>query len=738
MNKKRPSMNKRAALLFVIFSVLFFSITYRFFVIQITGHAEGKALAAYAAEKYEKERTLEAARGSILDRTGEPLATDTVAYRLVAILDPSVTPEGAEVPNHVADPINTAKALSNVIAMDENDIYKKLTQKDVFQVEFGEAGRNLSYETKAKIDQLKLPGITFIRESMRSYPNGIFASHLLGFASFTNGDDNSDKLVGQLGLEKTLNSYLEGHDGKIQYKSDVWGYILPNANSEIVKAPKNGTDVYLTIDKKIQTFLEDAMNQVQEDYEPKKMMAIVANAKTGAILAMAQRPTFNPNTREGISDNWNNIIVEEPFEPGSTMKVFTLASAIEEGVFNPNEKYQSGQYKVPGGPIKDHNNVGWGRITFLEGVQRSSNVAFAYLLEKLGDETFREYLDKFKFGQPTGIELENEASGHIQYEWPIDKVSTAFGQATSVTALQLVQGMTAITNDGKMMKPYVIDKMKDSNGEVVKNYGPKQVGTPISADTASEVLDVLQTVVTSENGTGKLFNIEGYDVAGKTGTAQIYDSVNGGYLDGYDNYVFSFIGTAPKDDPELIVYVMVQQPDLDDDKYEGGSVPVSKIFNPVMKNSLQYLNIEPDVETEAVESNKLPDLAGVSTEKAKATLKELNLQPIIIGNGKTIKTTVPGKDTKLLNNEKILVITDGKITMPDMKNWSLADFMKFVSATSIPFETEGTGYITEQSIKPGTEITKDSVINVKLQSPLEQLEASQQTEGQDAEDSNTE
>ena len=712
-------MNKRAALLFILFSVAFFILTYRFFVLQFTQTAEGRALRAYAEEKYSKSRTLLAARGTIFDRNGSPLAVDTASYRLIAILSPTVTPQGAEKPSHVTDPKKTAEILANYIDMDEEQIYERLTQ-DAFQVEFGTAGRNLSYEKKTEIEKLDLPGITFLQETKRSYPNGIFASHLLGFANYEMDEETKEeKLIGQMGLEKTLNDILEGKNGKINYQSDIWGYILPTSNTN-VSPPENGSNVYLTIDKKIQSFLEDALSEVEEDYHPKQMMGLVVHAKTGEILAMAQRPTFDPNTREGIEQTWSNIVVEHAFEPGSTMKVFTLAAAVEEGVFNPNEYYLSGRYKVSNTEsVYDHNGVGWGQITFLKGIQYSSNVAISYLLEKMGTDTFLNYLHAFHFGEPTGIGLPNEASGRIVYQWPIEKVTTAFGQATSATALQLVQAMTAITNNGSMMKPYIIDKIVDAEGKVVKDYKPEEVNKPISEKTAREVLDILASTVTGEGATGRRFAVEGYEVAGKTGTAEIFDVEQGRYLNGRHDYVFSFIGTAPVNDPELIVYVMVQQPDLNDEIYEYGSVPVSKIFTSVMKSSLEYLNIESDHTVEAARTIIIDDFQGKNVQTVKETMEKQGLVPIVVGNGTKIQSTFPGKDSVLLEGEKILLLTDKNWTMPDMKGWSLADVMKLSVATSMKLSYKGHGFVASQSPKPGAILKEGQGLTVELLPPNE-------------------
>ncbi len=338
-------------------------------------------------------------------------------------------------------------------------------------------------------------------------------------------EDNTYSYVGKMGIEAQFNKQLTGKNGKINYDSDLWGYLLPDGKEKIIPA-KNGSDVYLTLDTKIQTFLEDAMNKVVLEYEPKKIIAIVADPKTGQILAMGQRPSFHPKTKLGIEESWHNEAIEASFEPGSTMKVFTLAAAIEENVFNGNEIYQSGSYKVTpkDQAIHDHNISGWGTITYLEGVQRSSNVAFAKIAnEKLGFEKFREYLTEFGLDRPTGIDLPNETTSKIQYTYPIEKITTAFGQGTAITPIQQVQAATAIANGGKMMKPYVVSKIVNPDTkEVIQETTPEVVYNPISEKTAKEVLDILETIVSNEEtGTGNRYQIDGYSVAGKTGTANI-------------------------------------------------------------------------------------------------------------------------------------------------------------------------------------------------------------------------
>jgi penicillin-binding protein 2B len=719
-------MNAGAAVLFVIFSLLFFILIFRFVSIQVTGEVHGQALAAKAQQKYSNEKVIDAVRGKIFDRKGEVVAEDTTAYTLVAILDDSVTTNEKK-PRHVKDPAMTASKLAKYIDMSESEIYKKLSKKGLFQVEFGKAGRDISHQTKREIEKLKLPGITFLRDSKRFYPNGVFSSHLVGFVEKKETKDGKTISSGKLGIEHTLNDELTGKNGSLSFESDLWGFLLPDGEEKITPA-QDGDNVYLTIDKKIQTFVEDAVDRVDKEYKPKNIIVVVADPKTGDILGMAQRPTFHPTTREGLDKSWHNDVVEKPIEPGSTMKIFTLAAAVEEKKWNPNDLYKSGSYKVTekSGSIGDHNGRrGWGTITYLEGIQRSSNVAVAKLVnEKIGTEKFREYLSAFGFDKPTGIDLPNEALGKIQYQWPIEKITTSYGQGSTVTPIQLVQAATAVANDGIMMKPRVIDKVVDSNtGEIVKQTQPEKAGQPISAETAKEVRDVLETVITSEHGTGKSYAIEGYKVAGKTGTANLTE--NGKYLDGPNDYLFSFMGMAPKDDPKLVVYVAVQQPEVD--HYFKGSIPVSTIFKSVMKSSLQYLNIKP-ASMEKADSIPVPDTSGMDIAEAKKLFESKGFETVIIGDGNKVEGQLPTSDTIALEGEKIIIKTSGSKTYPDLTGWSLRDVMKLAQLAELKLNKAGSGYVIKQNLKPGSPINEGENLIVELETPLQQFEKSQKKE----------
>lgn len=713
MNSKKIYTNYGAAILFIIFGLLFFILLVRFLTIQITGQADGKALAAKAAQKYLRTNTIEAQRGTIYDDNGEVIAENITSYNLVAILDQKATIDPSH-PKNVVDKRKTAKELSKYISLSESEIYDILNKKGRFQVEFGKAGQDIPYNVKKKIDALHLPGITFTTTSKRAYPNGSFAAHLIGYAK---NDPKTDQLVGKMGVEKSYNKYLQGKNGKISYEGDFWGYLIPDRKKKVTK-PKNGDDVYLTIDKKIQSFLEDAMEKAQKEYKPKKIIAIVADPTTGKILAMGQRPTFDPETLKGISDAWQNEAVETAYEPGSTMKIFTLSAAVQEGVFNPNATYKSGVFHVKNvpNPIKDWNNgVGWGRITFLEGLQRSSNVAFATLLDYIKQDKFKQYLEAFHFGQSTHSGLADEATGKILYDYPIERYTTAFGQGTTVTALQMVQAATAVANDGKMMKPYVVEKIKDTDTNKTKITKPEVVGHPISAQTAKQVRDYLRTVVTNKKkGTGTVYNIPGYSVTGKTGTAQIPNPNGSGYMIGKENYIFSFLGMAPKDHPKLIVYVAVQQPHLKET--ETGSEPVEMIFNPVMKNSLQYLNIKPE-KMPVAKNIKLPDLIGEKPSDAKALLKSKGLTPVVLGDGDEVTNQSPAKGAIMLQNGKVLLKTNGYQKVPDFTGWSKRDVLKAAQLLNLKMHVNGDGYAFSQSLRKDSVVRPGDSITVQFDTP---------------------
>ncbi|QFT88773.1 Penicillin-binding protein 2B [Bacillus sp. THAF10] len=730
VQKKRIHLG--AAILLVLFALLFFLLIGRFFYLQATGEAHGQNLSAEASDRYNVNKEITATRGAILDRTGKPIAEDTPSFNLVAVLDESLTVDEEE-PRHVVKPEETAAKLAEVLEADSGIILEKLLSEKK-QVEFGAIGRDLPLSVKKEIEDLELPGIGFVESSKRFYFNGKFASHLIGFAR----PNDDGEIKGVSGLEKMLEDELKEQNGSLSVKTDNKGFKL-SMNSDVSYAPAiNGNNVHLTLDRTIQTFLEEAMNNVVKEYQPERIIAIVADPKTGKILAMGSRPTFDLNTREGLTDNWNNDAISYRYEPGSTMKIFSLAAAIEEGVFNGNELYESGSYKLPNDPfpVYDHNRIGWGVISFKEGVQRSSNVAFALLAEKMGTDKLLEYIKAFGMDSPTGIDLPDEVSSNINYHYHRDRISTAFGQGSAFTPIQQIQAATAIANGGKMMRPYVINKIVNPNtNEVVLENKPKQQGKPISEDTASKVLEVLESVVSAENGTGRPYSVDGYKVAAKTGTAQIPGP--GGYLSGHGEYIYSIMGMAPADDPELIMYVAVEKPKIA--QHENGAGPVSGVFNSVMKRSLQYMSIQPDENQVSTPKKKkvgvkVPELVGKNVTQVSSESQGPDY--VVVGEGKEIIKQSPQPGQEVIKGERVILITEASPPIPDMTGWSLRDVRKLSNLLDLDISVKGNGYVHEQSIIPGTPVEKGNELTVTLRTnrPIPQTEAEEEA----SEDNNSE
>ncbi len=716
MKKRRFRYQIGAFLMFIFFGGLFLLLYWRFASIQATGMVKGHELEEEALSRYETGYVLSADRGKILDRNENVIAEDTLSYRLVAVIKESAT-ENKKNPRHVVDKAETAKLLAQYIPMDEEKIYERLNpSKDLYQVEFGLAGRGISHEVKKKIEELNLPGILLYSDKKRYYPNGAFASHLIGFALRETDDDGNSSVVGKMGLEYIYDKQLTGTDGKLTYQRDARNYLLPSSD-KVIQEAQDGNDIYLTIDKTIQNFLEEAMTRVNDQYKPQSMIAVVANPKTGEILAMSQRPTFNPDTREGLDGNWLNDVVENTIEPGSTFKTFTVAAAIDSGNWHPNAEYQSGQYKVYENTVRDHNTHGWGKISYLEGIQRSSNTAMTNLLDIMGWETYESYLKDFGFGQKTGIDLPNEASGIINSRYPLEKYTTTFGQGSTVTPIQLIQGVTAVANDGKMMQPYVIDKIVNPNtGEIIVDSKPTIKGEPISAETAQKTREVLASTIYGEAGNAKRFQIEGYKVAGKTGTAQMPKANGIGYDWGKNEFLYSFLGMAPVEDPQLAVFIAVAKPKLG--ATEIGSDPVSQVFNSVVLNSLKYMNINPSDVAE-VETTKIDDYVGKQTDTVMTQLEAEGLVPVIIGQDGEITEQFPAADASLTSGSIVFLKTDGEITLPSFSDWSLRNLLVYKSLSKLPIEIVGEGYVESQSVSQGTPVTDDSPIVVKLKTPEE-------------------
>lgn len=713
--QNNPKKNRRNMIrvMMLLTGLVFLLFSIRFATIMLTKSVNGENLSERIDDLYTRSSILPAKRGTIYDIGGNPIALDATSYSLIGVLTDKWS-EDKENPNHIVDKEKTADVLAKYIDMPREEIYRIITQEGVDQVEFGNAGSNLSYGVKLKIEKEKLPGLVFEETPSRLYPNGIFASHLVGYAALDEAAKEKGEavLVGQMGVEQSFDKILKGIDGEVIQQQDSQGYVLPGGEI-IVTEPIDGKDIYLTIDRRLQTYMESLMSKVYEEAQPESMVAMLVNPKTGAIMAATQRPTFNATTMEGIDLKWQNLLVEESFEPGSTFKILTVAAAVEEGVFNPNATYQSGSIAVEGGVIYDYNKVGWGEISYLEGFAQSSNVAVVKLIEAMGFDVWESYMKAFGIAQTTDSGLANEALGHYNYDYPMEKANTAFGQGVTVTPFQLVQAFTSIANEGKMMKLHYIDKIVDPKTGEVEKVEPEAIASPISAETAKTVLQYLTEVVYSEAGTASAYQIDNARVGVKTGTAELVNPDTGRYYTGSYEYLYSAAGFAPIEDPEYILYVTLKLPKNNEQKLFVDYL--SDVFNPLMTRAVSYAQLGEETGERPAEV-EIPSV--INTEKAAAVeqLQQSGFSAIgIIGKGSRIVQQFPVEDTTTILNQKILLMTEGAMTMPDVRGWSRDDVLKVSEMTGVTFEFEGEGYVVHQELPEGSLLNPENTVKIILE-----------------------
>lgn len=702
---RQPRHNRKnfGIFIFLVVAVVFLIFSGRFIYIAVAGHVDSANLQKERTDQYQTDSVLRAKRGTIYDRNGNVVAESSNTYTIYAILDKKQM-IGDE-PNHVVDKAKTARVLSRYLALSQSAIkaYLNPKKKSTFQVEFGPSGQRLTLAMKQQIDKQKLPGIKFIENPARLYPNGTFASHVVGLTK-SSGSGSDAQLTGILGIEKLFNKTLKGTNGHQQLQTDRYGYTLPNSQ-KIVKKPVDGGSVYTTIDSGLQTYLETLMDSVNSTYQPTGLNAVLMDAKTGAILAASQRPTFDSNTGIGLDNMWRDSLVEDAYEPGSVMKIVTLASAIDSGNYHPNEYYQSGSVQVSGTTIRDWQTSGWGSIPLLQAFPRSSNVGMVKLEQTMGAATWQKYLKRFKFAQKTGIQLPNEATGNYSFSKPLDQAITSFGQGINVNMVQMLQAISAIANKGTMIEPRIIQKVIDQSGKTT-TYGKKEVGKPISASTAKQVIEAMRDVVTAEYGTGQAYKMPGVDLAVKTGTAQIAGP-NGGYLTGSNNYLFSVAGMAPASNPRYILYVTMKQPQK---MTKAAESIMAEIFKPMMQRALALSTSNSDSSTD---QRTVPNLLNQSLTDATSKLGS-TFTPVTIGTGSTIVQQLPEAKSTALPKSRVLLLTNGAMTMPDVTGWAKSDVLKLAQITGKDFKLVGEGFATQQSLAKN-QVLDNQTVTIKFE-----------------------
>lgn len=712
LNEPKKNRNKFLHIMLVTVLVIFVIAVTRLGQIMVLGRAHNVDLRQNAIALYNRSSILPAKRGTIYDIGGNPVAMDATSYSLYAVLTDNWVDKDAE-PIHVEDKEKTAEVLSKHINMSKEDILATLNSESD-QVAFGSAGRDLSFAEMDAIRQENLQGITFEETPTRLYPNGVFASHLIGFSEYKQANDVVDsRLTGQLGLELSEDGDLSGKNGKTQFQTNYGNYQLPAEEKGEQVLPENGQDIYTTLDSRLQTYLETLMTYAFETYEPKTMTAMLVEPDTGKISAATQRPTFNSQTREGIDEMWENLLVEHAYEPGSTIKVITLAVAIEEGVFDPTGMYQSGKVEIGGGVISDYNKVGWGVISQLEGLSQSSNTLMVKLVGEIGYDKWKEYLEEFGFLESTDSGFANEDPGSMTYEYELDKVNTAFGQGIRVTPWQMMQAYTAIANDGNMMELKLVDRYQDENGDI-QVVEPQKIGSPISAETAQLTLDYLTEVVYADTGTGKEFAIEGTEVSAKTGTAEIYDTEQGKYLTGEHDYIYSVAGFAPTDDPKYILYITMQQPSKNLDQASPNQI-LADVFVPLMTRALEYDSLSTDA---GYEQKEMPNVVGTDTNEALQAVGDAGfLKTQTLGDGREVAKQLPQAGTNYSIGDPVYLVTNDNLSIPDFTGLTMAQSQALADLIGIKIIAEGDGIVVGQDISVGKPIEGNGKIELQLQQP---------------------
>ncbi len=703
---------------YIVFFLVFAIIVYRISILTLSTVVEGTNLQSFANQRVTRKDILESKRGSIYDVNGNVLAQNVSSYTLVAYLSDSRTKDPSK-PQHVVDYEYTASELATVVDLTEEQILYYLSKKEsnpnLYQVYFGNKTRNLTELKKSEIEALNLPGIDFVETQERYYPYGDFLSYTIGYATkktiTSEIEASEEKLVGEMGIESYFDNDLTGNNGYTLYQKDRNGYKIANTTEVTVDAV-DGKDIYLTIDSNVQFFVEQAVAKMLTKSSADWIGIMLADAKTGAILASYSYPSFNPNTKNIKS--YLDLNTSIAFEPGSTMKIFSFMAAIENGVYDGNEQYKSGVFIAKDKTeIGDWDRKGWGMITFDQGFALSSNVAIMNIISKhMNGEMLKDYYKKLGFGSKVGIELPNEATGKIDFKYETEILNAGFGQGITTTILQNIQALTSISNNGILLKPYIVDKIVDSDtNETIYQGKKKELGKVASTETVTKIKKLMGDVIngTSSTSTGYYYYMEGYDFIGKTGTAQVANTNGKGYS---SNIIRALAGMYPGDDPEVLIYIAIKDP-------SSGTTPIKEMVQEIIKNTSKYLKIYDETATEKkeLEKIKLDSYLNKKVNDIKEQLNSKDIKVVVIGDGDTIVEQYPIKNTIITSLDKVYLKTNYEnIKMPNIIGYSQKDFNILISFLNIPYEQEGIGYITNQSILPGTEIKDEDRLYVTFSS----------------------
>lgn len=571
----RWNAQTRITLASAFLGLLFTGFSARLVHLAVAKHDEYSTL---AAEKNSIRQTLFARRGLIYDRNGEILA-DNAPIR-------TATADGT----HIENPRAVAEVAAPLLDMDVDELTAKLTTPRPYVVLRRDVPAETAFRVTQALETAKLRGIYFENDSRRVHPNGSMLCHVMGFLNH--------ERTGVQGVEAAMEDYLRGENGFRFIERDRTGRELVVYRGQ-EREPRDGFNVHLTIDMALQSIVEDELDAAVEKLKPENAIVILADPKTGEILAMASRPNFDPDSIGAAQpEDMKNHAVIDMFEPGSTFKIVVAAAALNEGIINTESRIfcEGGRFHYGGKVLRDHH--GYGMMNVHEILMKSSNIGSAKLALMMGEQTFYEYMKRFGFGERTGIELPGEIPGLLPPPARWDKLTITrmpMGQAIGATPLQTVQAFGVIANGGKLVVPHIVKSLSDSDGKVIREFQPTVVREVVNPQTAAIVSQALADVV-SPKGTAILASVPGFRVAGKTGTAQIAKP-GGGY---YENkYLASFVGYMPEEDPAFVCLVMVKDPKVIGEMYYGGLV-AAPIFARVASRAAQHLDLQPIMRAESV------------------------------------------------------------------------------------------------------------------------------------------
>ncbi len=604
-------------------------------------------------------------------------------------------------PDAVRDVEGTARQLAPFLPVSEEDLIRTLDSGSSTSVWLA---RGLSVEAAEAIRQLRMPGIRVVKRPQRYYPQGSLAAHVVGIA----GSDNQ----GLEGIEYYYDKILRGIPGQYAVERDATQKNIPGGASEFTP-PESGHDVVLTIDSVLQYIAETRIQEAVIETKSERGLVLVMDPNSGEVLANAIYPTFDPNYYNDFSaDRRRNVAITDQYEPGSTFKFVTAAASVDLGLAYNERKFDSGQYwEVGGGRVRNSDGRVFGNISFLEAMERSDNITFAKLSAEMGPERFHPYIQEFGFGSRSGVDFPGEISGMVAtpritgqaLQW----ANTGFGQGIAVTPLQLLNALSAIANGGKLMKPYFVREIRDAQGRLVEKFEPEIIGNPVGFETATEVSQLLRSVVV--NGNGNRAEVAGYYVAGKTGTAEVPQG--GAY--GEDR-IASFVGFAPVDDPALAILVVLYKPRTDS---PYGGVLAAPVFKEIMEESLEYLGVKRRQEgQERTPLALVPNLSNFTREEAKARLTREGFLWTMEGGGTlvTAQSPRPGMRVPVQTTVHLFFYEQEveDVEVPDVIGLSMRDASSMLSDLGLRINVVGSGVAAEQSPGPGTKLPKGSAVEV--------------------------